>query len=143
MTAAAKPTTMTGRARHEVHPAALAFPEMPAAELEELADDIKQNGLAHPIVLSADGIILDGRNRLRACHRGVDSHNDSLSHNGAACGRLFRRRERDTALPSRASVVNAWFRGGRCLLAAPDRVRRWALQMMVGTATRQTVLQGS
>jgi hypothetical protein len=52
MTAAAKPTTMTGRARHEVHPAALAFPEMPAAELEELADDIKQNGLAHPIVLS-------------------------------------------------------------------------------------------
>jgi hypothetical protein len=65
--AAAKPTTMTGRARHEVHPAALAFPEMPAAELEELADDIKQNGLAHPIVRTREGLIIDGRNRLRAC----------------------------------------------------------------------------
>src|SRR6266496_490482 len=51
----------------KVHPAAQAFPEMTAAELQELADDIKQTGLAHPVVRDAHGIILDGRNRLKAC----------------------------------------------------------------------------
>src|SRR5262249_46376145 len=29
--------------------------------------DIEANGLAHPIVLDADGVLIDGRNRLRAC----------------------------------------------------------------------------
>jgi len=38
-------------------------------ELQELADDIKANGLREPIKLSADGkMIIDGRNRLAACH---------------------------------------------------------------------------
>jgi ParB-like nuclease domain len=50
-----------------VHPAALAFPEMSPAALHELAEDIRQNGQAHPIMRTADGIILDGRNRLKAC----------------------------------------------------------------------------
>jgi hypothetical protein len=50
-----------------VHPAALAFPEMSPAALHELAEDIRQNGQAHPIMRTADGIVLDGRNRLRAC----------------------------------------------------------------------------
>jgi hypothetical protein len=50
-----------------IHPAALAFPEMLAIALQELADDIKQNGLAHPIVRNGDGLLLDGRNRLKAC----------------------------------------------------------------------------
>jgi hypothetical protein len=50
-----------------LHPACEAFPEMSAAELQELADDIKSNGLTHAIVRDADGRILDGRNRMRAC----------------------------------------------------------------------------
>ena len=33
----------------------------------DLADDIARNGLLHPIVLDADGRVLDGRNRLAAC----------------------------------------------------------------------------
>jgi hypothetical protein len=38
-----------------------------ARALGILADDIKQHGLLHPIVLDADGVLVDGRNRLRAC----------------------------------------------------------------------------
>jgi hypothetical protein len=52
---------------YAVHPAALVFPEMSPAALHELAEDIKQNGLAHPIVCTSDGVTLDGRNRRRAC----------------------------------------------------------------------------
>lgn len=49
------------------HPAADLFPLMGADELASLAEDIKANGLRHPVILDADGRVLDGRNRLRAC----------------------------------------------------------------------------
>jgi site-specific DNA-methyltransferase (adenine-specific) len=48
------------------HPAADAFPMMDAARLEELKADIAANGQREPITL-CDGMILDGRNRYRAC----------------------------------------------------------------------------
>src|SRR6516162_3469675 len=51
----------------KVHPAAEAFPEMSASELQELADDIKSRGLMHPIMRTDDDTVLDGRNRLKAC----------------------------------------------------------------------------
>ena len=50
-----------------VHPAAALFPMMSADELADLADDIKANGLLQPIVLDAEGTLIDGRNRLAAC----------------------------------------------------------------------------
>lgn len=51
----------------EVHPVADLFPMLADDELAELAEDIKQRGLLHAIVLDGDGRVLDGRNRLAAC----------------------------------------------------------------------------
>lgn len=51
----------------EVHPVADLFPMMSDDELADLAADIAANGLIHPIVIDADGQLIDGRNRLAAC----------------------------------------------------------------------------
>lgn len=51
----------------EVHPFAARFPMLSDDEIADLAEDIKANGLIHPIVLDAEGLLIDGRNRLRAC----------------------------------------------------------------------------
>lgn len=66
MNGTAPPTTIevTG-----VHPYADKFPMLSDAELDELAESIKTVGLLHPIIVTTDGLILDGRNRLEACNR--------------------------------------------------------------------------
>lgn len=57
----------------EAHPVADLFPMLAPDELDELAADIRERGLLHPIVLDAQGRVLDGRNRLAACEMaGVD-----------------------------------------------------------------------
>ena len=48
------------------HPLAEIFPLMVGKDIDSLAGDIRSNGLRQPIVL-LDGMILDGRNRYRAC----------------------------------------------------------------------------
>ena len=53
-----------------VHPAASLFPMLSEAEMRELANDIKTNGLKTPLVVGdVDGItmLIDGRNRREAC----------------------------------------------------------------------------
>jgi hypothetical protein len=63
-----------------IHPAAEAFPLLPEDELQELAADIRVNGLRYPIMLDSTGHqLLDGRNRLRACEMaGVEPRFDWL-----------------------------------------------------------------
>lgn len=51
------------------HPAAELFPMLEPKELKELADDIAANGQHQPIIYTADGLLLDGRNRWRACQQ--------------------------------------------------------------------------
>ena len=50
-----------------VHPIAQLFPMLSDDKLAELAASIKQTGLLTPITRDRHGILLDGRNRLKAC----------------------------------------------------------------------------
>lgn len=56
---------------YPAHPAADIFPLLEGEELQALADDIKQRGLTNPVWLYEDPergrVVLDGRNRLKAC----------------------------------------------------------------------------
>ena len=52
--------------RLQLHPACKLFPQLPEDELQQLAQDIRANGLRNPVVLLG-GKVLDGRNRLAAC----------------------------------------------------------------------------
>ena len=49
-----------------IHPFAELFPPLEGAALDALVADIKVNGLLNPVILFED-MVLDGRNRLRAC----------------------------------------------------------------------------
>ena len=65
------------------------FPMIPADELAELADDIKENGLNEPVVIAqinGEWMLIDGRNRREACriaevipaYRIVEADSDKL-----------------------------------------------------------------
>jgi protein gp37 len=51
-----------------VHPAANLFPLICGEEFDDLCDSIGKDGLEQDIILTHDGMLLDGRNRLRACY---------------------------------------------------------------------------
>lgn len=53
--------------QREFHPIANIFPMMSPEEFAELRKDIHQNGQLEPVWLHADGRIIDGRNRYKAC----------------------------------------------------------------------------
>lgn len=49
-----------------IHEFAKLYPMLSEEELQEMADDIAQNGQQNPIIVK-DGVLIDGRNRLAAC----------------------------------------------------------------------------
>lgn len=51
----------------DVHPAAELFPLMQGDEFDALVESIRTQGLREAVWLTADGALLDGRNRVRAC----------------------------------------------------------------------------
>jgi hypothetical protein len=53
-----------------VHPACLAVPEISDDDRKALNADIARDGLLHEIILTQDGQLIDGRNRLVACYLG-------------------------------------------------------------------------
>ena len=62
-----------------VHPAADVFPMLDGPEYEELREDIRRNGVRVRPVLDADGLLVDGRNRKRACDElGITVEYDTL-----------------------------------------------------------------
>jgi ParB-like chromosome segregation protein Spo0J len=50
------------------HPLAKLFPDLPPGEFAALVEDIRQNGVKVPILV-CQGLILDGRQRYRACQK--------------------------------------------------------------------------
>lgn len=54
---------------YPVHPVADLFPMLPDDEMALLVADVAEKGLDRPITVTADGVLLDGRNRLEACVR--------------------------------------------------------------------------
>jgi ParB-like chromosome segregation protein Spo0J len=68
---------------HAFHPIANLFPQMRDAALQELADDIREQGPREPIIL-LDDKVLDGRNREWACARaGVEPRYAEFEGNDA------------------------------------------------------------
>ena len=67
----------------EFHPIAALFPLIEGKEFQELVDDIRDHGLHEPVVLY-EGMIIDGRNRFRACQEaGVEPRFEAWDGEGS------------------------------------------------------------
>lgn len=81
---------MTRLGPYEVHPVAELFPLVEGEEFEELTKSISQEGLRDPIVLDASGsILIDGRNRYRACMKCARDPIFTRLEEGASEGRIL------------------------------------------------------
>jgi len=86
------------------HPAAAEFPMMDAARYADLKADIQANGLRIPIVL-CDGMILDGRNRYRAClELGIKPKTEQIKSNPFAAVWSLNGQRRDIEDGTRAQI---------------------------------------
>jgi ParB-like chromosome segregation protein Spo0J len=53
----------------KIHPAAALFPLLEGEAFDKFVEDMRVNGQTEPIVYEGEKVILDGRNRLRACEK--------------------------------------------------------------------------
>ncbi len=73
----------------EYHPIADIFPLLTGDAFTRLVESISTHGLEVPIILHADGRILDGRNRYRAClEAGVEPRLVTWNGDGSLVGRV-------------------------------------------------------
>lgn len=79
-------TTISG-----IHPHAECYPLLGEDELQALAADIAENGLRDPITVTPDGMLIDGRNRARACEI-VGIEPETVVYEGSDIGAFVRSR---------------------------------------------------
>jgi hypothetical protein len=107
---------MKNRTVQAIHPFAELFPMLDDAALEELAADIKANGLRQPIVMFEDKI-LDGRNRFFACcEAGVEPKTEKYTGDdplGYVISLNLRRRHLDTSQRAVIAAKIATLRQGQ------------------------------
>lgn len=122
-----------------VHPYADKFPMLSDSELDELAESIKTVGLLHPIIVTTDGLILDGRNRLEACNRAeveatVEQYDgDDYAEFVIACNVARRNMSTGARAMSTALVLDAdgrrgdgrWRRGSVDIGKSPNTESDW------------------
>ncbi len=101
---------MTDQPDLDGHPLAEALPLMDGTAFEELVADIEQHGQRDPITLY-EGMILDGRNRYRACRMlGVECRTEEWEGKGSPVAFVVSKnlRRRDLDASQRAMVVAAF-----------------------------------
>src|ERR1700742_35904 len=111
----------------EAHPFAALFPQLPPEELSQLVRDIKERGMLEPIILHK-GLILDGRNRYRACQiAGVTPRTEELNHKSSkrspeefVLSRNLRRRH--LSVGQKAAIALDWSEQAS-LVTEPKKVR--------------------
>jgi hypothetical protein len=97
----------------EPHPFAALFPELPSEELTLLARDIKKRGQLEPIILYK-GLILDGRNRYRACQIAglqprIEQFNENVAQGSPEDFVLSRNlRRRHLSMGQKAAIALDW-----------------------------------
>lgn len=74
-----------------IHPHAECYPLLGEDELQALAADIAENGLRDPITVTPDGLLIDGRNRARACEL-VGITPETVVYEGGDIGAFVRSR---------------------------------------------------
>src|SRR5271157_5571580 len=95
------------------HPLAALFPELPSEELTQLARDIKARGQLEPIIVYK-GLILDGRNRYRACQIAgvkpkIEEFNEKAAKGSAEDFVLSRNlRRRHLSMGQKAALALDW-----------------------------------
>lgn len=123
------------------------FPMLGEKELQELADDIRNNGQHQPILKTEDGRILDGRNRLRACEiAGVQPHFKTFKGDDDEALRfvlslnLTRRHLSDSQRAMIASTIATLRQGEKTnpqICGSESKVTQAAAAAMLNTSERQ------